>query len=121
MDTEITLQQKGHLVTQAYCSALPIGYSNVSPYLWKEFALLILRATYEATFYAAFENYRKTGNNRVYLTLVGGGVFGNNINWIIDAIERSLIKFKNTPLDVSIVSYGSSNYAVQQLIKNIEL
>ena len=119
-DTEVTASESKHLVTQVYCSALPVAYSNVESKYWTDFARLILEATYEATFFAALINYHKTGNNKVFLTLVGGGAFGNRIDWIIDAIRKSIYKFSNTPLDVKIVSYGSSMPSVRGLLESIK-
>ena len=119
-DTEVTISENKHLVTQAYCSALPVAYSRIESEYWTDFAKLILEATYEATFFAALINYHKTGNNKVFLTLVGGGTFGNRIEWIFDAIRKSIHKFSNTPLAVKIVSYGSSNPSVRGLINSIK-
>ena len=115
-NTEVTISISKQLVSQAYCSALPVAYSQIDFYYWESFARLILEATYEATLYASLINYKSTGCNKVFLTLVGGGAFGNEMNWIIDAIEKALIKFKNTPLDVKIVSYGGSTKAVRDLV-----
>ena len=115
-NTEVTISISKQLVSQAYCSALPVAYSQINFYYWESFARLILEATYEATLYAGLINYKNTGCNKVFLTLVGGGAFGNEMNWIIDAIEKALIKFQNTPLDVKIVSYGGSTKAVRELI-----
>jgi len=84
--------------------------------LWAEFAQLILKASYEATLWAAILNYAKTGNNKVYLTLLGGGVFGNDEDWIFDAIMRALELFAHVPLDVAIVSYKDSKPPVKELI-----
>ena len=77
---------------------------------------MVLDATYEATFYASLLNFYKTGNKQLFLTLVGGGAFRNNMFWIIDAIRKAAAKFKDTPLDVKIVSFGSSKLIVQNLI-----
>ncbi|MGZ2371717.1 hypothetical protein ACXR6G_18205 [Ancylomarina sp. YFZ004] len=118
-DTQVTIGNTENRVTQAYCSALPVAYSYSNPVLWEPFARLILEATYEATFYAALINYEKTANNRVFLTLVGGGAFGNEMEWITDAITNAINKFFNTPLDVRIVSYGSSNRMVRELMKSV--
>lgn len=115
-DTQVTISDCTHNVTQAYCSGLPIAYSNIPQNKWAQFAQLILNATYEATFYTGLLNYEKTGNPKIYLTLVGSGVFGNNINWIVDAIDRAISIFFHTPLEVSIVSYGRSNPNLQDLI-----
>jgi len=115
-NTEVTISISKQLVSQAYCSALPVAYSQIDFYYWESFARLILEATYEATLYAGLINYKNTGCNKVFLTLVGGGAFGNEMNWIIDAIEKALLKFQNTPLDVKIVSYGGSTKPVSELV-----
>ena len=117
-NTEVTLNDANHTVTQAYCSALPISYSQQSSVLWEAFARVVLEASYEATICASILNFHKTGNNKVYLTLLGGGAFGNERAWIIDAIERSLKLYKHAGLDVLIVSYGYSSSHVQEFIRN---
>ncbi len=116
-NTQVTLDDCRHLVTQAYCSALPVAYSGLATPLWKKFARLILEASYEATLHAALLNFEHTQNPRVFLTLLGGGVFGNKEEWIFSALKRSLQIFRSTPLHISLVSYGQSNPAVQKLIK----
>lgn len=116
-NTEVTISDSKHKITQAYCSALPVAYSHYSTELWKPFATLVLQASYEATLCAAIINTVKTGNNKVFLTLLGGGAFGNKTSWIINAIERALTKHKNTNIDVFIVSYGSSNHKVKALVE----
>lgn len=118
-NTEVTLSTTKHLVTQIYCSALPVAYSHIEFYYWEHFARIILEATYEATLYTALLNYEKTGCAKVYLTLVGGGAFGNEFSWIIESLHLAILKFKNTPLDVKIVSYGSSKPVVQDLLKEL--
>ena len=115
-NTEVTVDNCGHLVTQTYNSALPVTYNSVETEIWKDFARLVLDASYEATFHAALLNYSKTDNNRVFLTLLGGGAFGNNVDWISTAIQRSLQKFKEKPLEVHIVSYKCPNPCVQKIL-----
>jgi len=118
-NTEVTLKNSKHTVTQAYCSALPVAYSQQSSELWAGFAKIILEATYEATICTGILNFMKTGNNKIYLTLIGGGAFGNDTLWIINAIKRSLNLYKHTGLDVVIVSHGCSNTHVQKLIHQL--
>lgn len=116
-DVEVTINPENrHCVHQVYCSALPVAYTRIEQDFWEPFARAILEGTYEATFYAAVANYLETNNDRLYLTLVGGGVFGNKLDWIKDAIQKSLVKFKHVPLDVRIVSYGSPNPALNSII-----
>jgi hypothetical protein len=116
-NTEVTISDTHHTVSQAYCSALPVAYPRHSPSMWEPFARLILEAAYEATLACAQINHRTTGNNRVYLTLLGGGAFGNQLDWILDAIRRALVIHRNTGLEVVLVSRGHSNPALVELIE----
>lgn len=101
------------LVTQAYCSAVSVSYSGCNADKWEPFARLILSAAYEATLYAAVLNAQKhpdePGAKRVFLTCLGGGVFGNPVRWITDAMDRAFEKFKDCDLNVFVVSYGRSD------------
>ncbi len=117
--TQVTLAGHQHLVSQAYCSALPVAYSQHPAYLWESFAQLVLEATYEATLLAAIINYTQTQNNKVFLTLVGGGVFGNDPKWIFSAIKRAFKLVQHYPLELILVSYGHSNSGVQRLVKEL--
>lgn len=120
-NTEVTISENKHTVTQVYCSALPIRYTNIDSDEWEVFARLILESLYESTFYIALKNFESTGNKELYLTLVGGGVFGNPISWIFDSIEKSILKFKNTPLDVKIVSYGGRKYGLNTFLEELKM
>lgn len=108
-NTQVTLPKSENKVTQVFCSALPLAYSNLNDEQWESFSKLILNATYEATFYLATKNMVTNGSNKLFLTLVGGGAFGNRIEWILSAINRSVNKFKHVPLNVMIVSHKYSN------------
>ncbi len=77
---------------------------------------LILEASYEGVICAGILNYIKTGNNKIYLTLLGGGAFGNEREWIINAIARVLDIHKKANFQVFIVSYGYSNQDVKKLL-----
>jgi len=117
---EVTTSPSGHSVTQVYCSALPVAYNREPAALFEPFARLVLDATYEATLRAAMLNASETGNRTVYLTLVGGGVFGNRESWIIDAIDRASRSVAAAGLDVVVVSYGAPNPAVAELIRRFD-
>jgi hypothetical protein len=115
-NTQVTLNESKHTVSQAYCSALPVAYSRHPSHLWAAFARLILEAAYEATICSAILNAMNDGNNRLFLTLLGGGAFGNEPAWIIGGIQRALALYKDVALEVAIVSYGSPNPHIQQLV-----
>ena len=119
-DTQVTIGSGNNRITQAYCSALPVAYTSVAAGLWEPFARLVLEAGYEAAFYAALTNYENRGNNLVFLTLVGGGVFGNKPEWIFDAMQKSIDKFKSTPLDIKIVSFINSKPHVRQFVESMK-
>ena len=55
---------------------------------------MILEACYEATLWAAVLHALKHRDNRrgkiVFLTLVGGGFFGNDLSWVADAITMAI-------------------------------
>jgi hypothetical protein len=116
--TEVTLDHAGHLVSQAYCSALPVAYSDISDQYWESFARLVLEAAYEATLAAAVSNAQQNGSNRLFLTTLGGGAFGNKKVWILDSIRRALDLYRQHNLEVYIVSYGSADPDVLMMIEN---
>lgn len=127
-----------HCVTQVYSSALPIAYDDTltSEYDFEEFARIILDATYQATFaVAAIKAVEASNNNQnnhnnsnseeqtrinLFLTKVGGGVFGNPPEWIIDSIKRSCEKYKQFPLNVYLVHYGRFDAEYVQGLRGLE-
>lgn len=94
-----------HLVSQAFCSALPVAYSASQQSDWEPFARLVLEGAYEATLLAGIINARATGCRRVLLTQLGGGAFGNGTPWIHDAMRRAFESLRDVALDVAIVSH----------------
>ena len=116
-NTQVTINSLKHRVTQAYCSALPIGYCSHIDGSWELFARLVLEASYETTICTAILNLLSNGNNRVFLTLVGGGAFGNKISWITESLQRALHLYENWDLDVGIVSFSSSDHNVRRLVE----
>jgi hypothetical protein len=118
-NTEVTKSTTRHKVTQIYCAALPVAYSHIDASYWEPFARIILEATYESTLYAGLLNLEKNNCNLVYLTLVGGGAFGNEERWILESMQKAISKFKNTPLNVKIVSYGRTNNKLKNVLKEL--
>ena len=106
-------------LSQIFCSALPVAYARrgIAKHEWKDFAALVLEAAYEATILAAVINRERTGCSRLYLTMLGGGAFGNTEKWIYDSMRRALEKYRNCGLDICIVSYGKSNAYARQLVR----
>jgi hypothetical protein len=114
-DVEVTDVREGprRLVSQAFCSAMPVAYSSVRSSAWEAFARLALEAAYEATLLAAVDRV----SNIVLLTRLGGGAFGNADKWIDDAILRALAIVEHAGLDIRLVSHGrihDSNRAIAE-------
>lgn len=97
------------IVSQAFCSALPVRYSSIDSNVWEPFARLVLEAAYEATLHAGLLNAEQGGSRMVLLTQLGGGAFGNHPAWIYDAIHRALRLFQNQGLEIHLVSYGHTH------------
>ena len=105
------------LVTQTYNSALSVGYSRVGDRAWEPLARLVLNGTYEATLLVGvlqtLRNIRVAGGKPgpilvpILLTKVGGGVFGNRAEWIVDAIRSGVrsVSSLGVPLDVRVVHF----------------
>jgi hypothetical protein len=113
---QVTDVQDEHLVSQAFCSALPVSYSDVPPKHWESFAVLVLEAAYEATVWAAVVNARDSGCKVLFLTQLGGGAFGNEPEWIHGAMRRALTKVTGVGLDVRVVSYSRPDTAIERLV-----
>lgn len=118
-EVEVTdLPAPAHVVSQAFCSALPVAYQrHPQDGGWQRFAQLILEAAYEATLVAGALNARRGASCKVFLTRIGGGVFGNDIAWIHAAIERALKLVRTTGLDVVIVTLGAPDRELQHFVQ----
>jgi len=107
-------------VTQIFGSALPIAYNRTDDQsLWAPFAKLILNASYMATLYAACEAMKRHrgafGSRKCFLTMLGGGVFGNKPEWILDAIRNACTAFLGSGLQVVLVSYAPPSVALRRM------
>lgn len=105
------------IVSQAFCSALPISYMPHPPELWEPFATLVLEGAYEATVWAAVVNAERSSSNIVFLTQLGGGAFGNETRWIHGAIRRALQRVQGVSLDVRLVSHGPADERTLRLVQ----
>lgn len=110
-------RRPGPLVSQVFCSALPVAYSHVPARLWAPFATLVLEAAYEATLWAGLINAQATGSNIVLLTRLGGGAFGNADAWIDGALRFALERFRNASLDIRIVMMRPPAGATLEILK----
>ena len=111
-------------VTQAYCSAISCAYcpSVRDINAWEPLATLILEAAYEATILSGILNrveLKTDGSKVIFLTLLGGGVFGNKDEWICRGIGRALAIAEKLQQDiqVNICHYSAINDNIVKLIQ----
>ena len=117
--TDIKAQQN-HLVSQAFSSALPISchqVDEVEP--WGPITRLILSATYRLTLNLAILNRLRTGNRKVFLTLVGCGAFHNPKHWVYTAMMEEIQLAINADLDIHIVSYEAPDPNLLSLVSDL--
>ena len=69
---------------------------------------------------AAAEAARRQNRQPLYLTPLGGGVFGNPLGWILDAIRRAHRLYRHHNLDVRVVSYGGANPDLRSWLRTVE-
>lgn len=62
-------------------------------------------AAYERTIKAAIA----FGNKKVFLTLVGCGVFNNELAWVADAVERCKKDIQDYGLEVTLIVYDANS------------
>jgi hypothetical protein len=107
-DVEVTdaPSAPGPLVSQAFCSALPVSYADLPGADWAPLAQLVLEAAYEATLAEGVLNAARGRSPIVLLTRLGGGAFGNDAAWIDAALLRARKLFSEYDLDVRMVQYG---------------
>ena len=105
------------LVSQLFCSALPVAYTNIQKTHWEALSVLVLEAAYEATMWAAVLNAWRGTSNVVFLTLLGGGAFGNRTTWIYSAIHRALKLVSEFDLEVKLVSFHAPSDQMQELVQ----
>jgi hypothetical protein len=120
LDVEVTDgTQSEQVVSQAFCSALPVAYGQAPADICAPFARLVLEAAYEATLLQGVLNARRGRSDIVLLTLLGGGVFGNDLQWIFDAIRHALDKVSGEQLDVRIVSYRPPSERLLRMVQGL--
>lgn len=96
------------IVTQVYASAPSIAYNTIKldTYEWNNLSQLLLNAQYESTIRVAFLNKikhnKEFNSNKVYLTFLGGGVYGNERDCILKAIARAINIAKKEKLGLQI-------------------
>lgn len=77
------------------------GFFQRHPVEVERLTKFLLRGAYEGTLRVALTS----GRQRVFLTLIGGGVFGNPPSWIVDTLEDLLDLIVSCGLHVTVNTY----------------
>ena len=94
------------LISQTFCSAVSCAYTDIPIPLWRPLATLVLDAAYEATLLAAaIDRDAGKGSGTVWLTMLGGGVFRNDDDWIYEALKRALDSTRYLGLDIRLAHH----------------
>lgn len=93
-------------VSQVFTATADLAQTNrflyaEHPEQVKVLVKILLRGAYEGTLRAA----AVSGVTRVYLTLIGGGVFANPPSWIVDVLEEQLDLITESGLSVVVNTY----------------
>jgi hypothetical protein len=95
------LKKEPTYTSTIWCSAIALNYSEKKEYLIP-LAKSILKATYKITLLTGV----KLGIKDIYLTQIGGGVFGNKMEWISEAIQEALDLVKYHDINVYSLFYN---------------
>jgi len=112
------ISDKNQVVNQVFTAAMNMGsvigkWRNST--LSENVAKFILRGAYKGTILAAIENSRTLsekdypGKNKCFLTMIGGGVFGNKYEWILDCIIEQEEIIRNSGLEIYFICYAQSS------------
>jgi len=109
LDHHESVNNDKQIINQLFTAAVDFGSTNYK-FIQNKKALnvaqLILDAAYEGTIRSAIINNKK----KVFLTLIGGGVFANSLSSIAAAICKNIKLIKDYGLEVTLIVYDSSNY-----------
>lgn len=99
------VKDKNQIINQVFTAAMDLTGLNKA-YKKNPTAIqrakVLLDAAYEGTLRAALTN----GKKKVFLTLIGGGVFGNKCSWIAESIAKNKQLIKGYDLDVTLIIYN---------------
>lgn len=118
LTTDPDVVPKDQIVHHIYVAALNFcGTVQLTP-VSELIAKQLLKAEYQATVLAAWELSKKypgrQGSNKLVLTAVGGGVFGNESAWIVEGIASAAEIIRQSGLDVYFVCYRQSDFTRAQ-------
>lgn len=115
---QVVLQDPLPVISQVFTAGVNFVNTNTHSPIADAWAQTILNAAYEGTIRTAA--YKK--KPRVVLTLIGGGVFGNDKEWIVAALERMKDFIVKSGIEVWLNVFGDELSATEKArIKNMTI
>ena len=103
--TAVPVQGTDQCITQVFTAALDPYNNDEKNFAFRNLARVLLHGAYKGT----FDVVREVGAKKLFLTMVGGGVFQNKYEWIAEAIRAACGDFHvygfHAPLQVTLVLY----------------
>jgi len=103
------------IINQVFTAAVNMGdIPSSTSGLEIHVAKYLLWAAYRGTILSAIENslcewnQECIGKNKLYLTLIGGGVFRNSLTWIIKAIQDNEELMKRAGLQIYLIIFENN-------------
>lgn len=109
-----TVTDPHQIIHQVFTAAVDFGGTNAALREnsdAQKIGQLILNAAYEGTIKSAAAHNKK----KVYLTLIGGGVFANELSRIGKAIKRQVGTIRDFGLDVTVIIWDSTKSSTTQM------
>lgn len=116
--------QKPKIVHQVFASTLAFDSYSIRNDFTLSIARNLLYAEYKAIILASWENSLlypgHSGSNKVFLTLLGGGVFHNPFDIICEAITRNQDIIEKSGLDVYLVCFDkNTSHTIEPYVQNL--
>jgi hypothetical protein len=113
-DLAVSAVPTGRIVHHVYAAAFNYNGTVEGNEVSRRIGAQMLAAEYQATVLAAWEMSRKypgrAGSNRLLLTALGGGVFGNPRKMIIEAVASAKEIIRESGLQVYFVCFDERSY-----------
>jgi hypothetical protein len=116
-DTEVV--KTGNKINQVFCSTIDrLVNSHLTSEMFKKRSIFLLKVAYEGTYMAGI----CLGIKRLYLTLIGGGVFDNDENIIYTALINAHKKYGFMYDNVTVIIHGKKiSKAFNAMLKRHEI
>lgn len=102
------------IINQVFTAA--VDFSSNARYKEDPKAIQIAQAVQDAAYEGTIRAAVAAGKKKVFLTLIGGGVFANKLEWIANALEKMKDFIKKSGLEVTLVIFNGNDSRLRDQI-----